>query len=424
MADLTLTDGMRLLMIGDSIFDQKKWTHYLAAFLHGQNPSLHLSILTLARGGTSIGSWLDSGNPAYEEYNKRAMALEPDYVFIEFGHNDGADTTVYQTRMQNLVDNYIIGISSATPVFLGCNPQANTTGKPVIGQFDDINVAIAQAATPDYAYSPLWHDLLSVWTNSANWTAIGGVDVIHPGTAGNIAMAYKSILGLGWTTSVSQAVINGGAPSVTSNANCTISSLTSNSYGGVDFSRLDTKLPWAIDEAGRANALTLYSGITGFQDFSTTVTGLAAGTYDIYIDGVLVSSQTNTALSSGWNMADLTSGPYFDQCQEILGRIRDLHDVNRSTLGANPTPREGMELYKSNASYAYYNLGYRGPAVITYCATALASIASYDALLHTAKQPVTRSFSLRRQGFGAASSLVPRINKLRRSSVVSGRGML
>ena len=45
------------------------------------------------------------------------------------------------------------------------------------------------------------------------------------------------------------------------------------------------------------------------------------------IDGVDVADVTNTDLAAGWNMADLTVGPVWQQGQTVLQRIRDMQGV-------------------------------------------------------------------------------------------------
>ena len=414
MADLPLSDNDSLVFAGDSIFNQKKWACYLAAYFQLRNPSLHLRTCVIGHGGSSIDSYR-SLDITKDYHAKEVQSLDPDYVFIEFGHNGGYTKAEHKSKMQALIETEVVGACGAIPVLVGCNPKATSTGTPIIGDFDDANQEIITALGYGYV-NKLWQQCSAVWTNSANWSNIGGADSTHPGDGGNWALFYKTITGFGWSTSVSQAVIAGNTPSVTSNTNCTISNLVTNAYGGVDFDRLDTRLPWALDEVGRTAGTALYPAMIGAQDFTTTVTGLTSGTYDIYIGGVYVASKTHTELAAGWNMSDLTNGPYFDQGQAVLGAIRDVLDVDRTTLAANPTPREGVELYKSNAGVQYETNGLRGAALKSALSVSLASIASYEAAVYSAKQPVARTFSLRRQGFGTAPPPATRAKGFRRSS--------
>jgi hypothetical protein len=478
-ADLPLVDGDRIVIAGDSIPDQKMWPHYFASYLILMNPGLRLHVQTCARGGTSIGSYLDSGDPNYEEYHKMVYALQPDYVFIASSTNGGYDKPTHKAKMQDLAANYIIGDSNATPVLLGMAPLSTVTGAAVAGDYDAANEEIALAATPPLRYHKTWTALKDRFTANRIFTADAATDVCtcsghgfpngravtlevsvnpagpgglasfvvyyvrdatsdtfrlsatpggapvdiatngsgtqrvsdtwpvvrsritdtdHPGSSGQIAYAWKVITGLGFTTDVSSATIAADAQSVSESHSCTISSVTANGSGGIDFVRRDARLPWAIDESGRAGAELLYPEIKGWQKYMLIVTGLPAADYDIVINGTDVADLSSTTLAAGWNMADLTTGPVHDQIQEVLGRIRDMHWVDRATLLARGTPRQGVELYESYARTYYqspHNL--RGQALIDSLAPALSSIASLDELIHSAAQPQPLSFSIRRK---------------------------
>ena len=206
----------------------------------------------------------------------------------------------------------------------------------------------------------------------------------HTGMSGNIAFAWTLITGLGWSSDVSQAVIDGNAATLTSQNSCTVTGVSANANGGVDFTRLDSRLPWAIDEAGRAGAVFLYPAIQGWQNYSLTVTGLNAGNYDVLCDGELIAITTDVALAAGWNMADLTCGPVWRQGQEVLGRIRDMHCRSR-TYPFAPLPTSigkiGVEKYRGAVDNGYQTLGLSGAALIANSAV--------QAALHRNLRPVT-----------------------------------
>jgi hypothetical protein len=189
----------------------------------------------------------------------------------------------------------------------------------------------------------------------------------HTGQAGNIVYAWKIITGLGFGTDVSQAAINKTAATLISQNHCTVTGISANAHSGVDFMRLDDRLPWAIDEEGRAGAEFLYPAMRGWQNYSLIVTGLAKGNYDVYCDGELLGTVSHTTLAEGWNMADLTKGPVWRQCQEVLGRIRDMHDRSRTYPFAilhSGTARVGVEKYRGAVDNAYNSLGLRGSELI------------------------------------------------------------
>ncbi len=399
-ADLPLSDGDRIVIEGDSVTDAKKWSCYLSDYLILMNPSLNLHIQILARGGTTLEYALDdpTGYHGYDEYNKLVASMQPKYVFVMYGMNGPDTPTQFGVSATDLGDNYIVGKSGAIPIFVGAQPQTTSTGRVINGNYEDQETTLCVAR--DWPYARLWHALFSSWTNSANWSALQypgtqSAPATHPGSAGHIIMAKKVIELLSWSTTVSTATINASNNTVTSSDHCAIGIPTGNAYSGVDFTRLDNRLPWSIDEDGRTNALAVDSTVNGWLTYSITVTGLSSGTYNIFCDGVQIGSDlSNTTLSTGWNMADLTSGPVFDQVQEVLGCIRDMLGVDRVTLANSGPPWHGVYKYKSNAAGAY-NLGQRGAILLASLQPAITEVNNYDALIHSAAQPVTRHYSIR-----------------------------
>ena len=260
---------------------------------------------------------------------------------------------------------------------------------------------------------------------SQNWAAIQypgtqGTPAIHDGTAGHVMYAYTIIQNLGWGNDVSSAVLT-AAGSQTSASHCTIGSLITNAYDGIDFTRLDDRLPWAIDEdSGRARteSVRMIPAMAGWQDYSLTVTGLNAGTYDVYINGSVVASVSHTTLGSGWNMADLTTGPVWTKCQSVLNAIRDQQGFDRTTV-AELSPKSGMQDWMSRAHTQYHTNGLRDAALISALSTYQTNLNTLDSAIWTAAQPATLTFSLRRQGAGAVSTAPSRTNRGRRAAIAA-----
>ena len=236
---------------------------------------------------------------------------------------------------------------------------------------------------------------------SSNWAKLRATstDPVHPGPTASAIAAWKIITGLGWSTDVSSAAIDTGTCTVTSQKNCAITKITVNGFGGIDFMRLDAIIPWAIDEVGRPDAVALYPSMANWQNYKLQVSGLAAGTYDIFCNGEIISTVLSNTLTTGWNMSDLTVGPVWRQGQEVLGRIREMQGINRATLWSiQGGSRTGVEQYKSVATGAYDTNGLRGAALNAVLAPFIANIGLQDTLIHAAAQPTPLSFSIRLHG--------------------------
>ncbi len=413
-SDLPLSDGDRIVIEGDSYADQKKWSCYLAAYWILTNPSLTLHVQEVGRSGTFTEQALNdpSGYHGYDEYEKLVYALQPDWVLTNYGDNGGDTTSQFMAATTDLHDNYVIIESAAVPIIVGPFPQLTSTGKPRNGDYE--NAEMTLCANRGWRFSAAWHYLLPIWTVSANWPILSTTLNSHVDTSGNIIEFYAIIRTLGFSNIVSNCAINAFDGTLTSYTNCAVTNITANTSGGIDFDRLDSKLPWVTDydNDGYNKAVSLLPEIKNWQDYSVKITNLDSGTYNVLCDGTQIGSVSSNTLQSGWNMSDLHVGPVFSQVQEVLGKIRDMHGVDRVTLanvqkpdpfGHLPYGWRGVYKYKSNIIAYFPNT--RGPALIASVQPALTELNNYDALIHSAAQPVTRHYSIR--STGASSSPTP-----------------
>ncbi len=407
-ADLPLSDGDRIVIEGDSYAQQYKWSCYLSAYWILMNPSLNLHVQVIARSGISTEQALTAPvYTSYDEYNKGVYALQPKWVLTNFGDNGGDTTTQFIASTTDLHDNYILGESSATPIIVGPFPTLTATGKPRNGDYETAEVALC--TNRGWGMSSTWHYLAPMWTRAANWPILSTTLNSHVDTSGNIIEFYAIIHTLGFSTVVANSVIDASNQTLISQTNATVTNIATNGFSGLDFDRLDSKLPWAIDHDndGYNKAVSVLPEVQNWEDYSISVTNLAAGIYSVFCDGVQIGSGiSDTTLSHGWNMADLQTGPIFNQCQDVLNRIRDMQGIDRVTLvntqkpdpfGHLPIGWRGVARYYSNA-IGYYSGGQRAATLIASLQPALTEVANYDALIHTSAQPVTHHYSVRLSG--------------------------
>ena len=415
----------RIAIVGDSITDGAGYSHYLMAYLLLRHPTLNLHIYSMGRGGTNVDSWLADSTHTdsnYQYFPKHIGPLQPDYAFLKFGYNGNQTDDQFQTNYESLLTNNVLPIS-CVPIILGPQPQSNSTGGTTIASRAARGVLVATNATPDYAYSDNFNSLLSIYTNPENWTAIQypgtqSTPATHHGRAGHAMDAYTCIQNLGYGNDVSTAVLTAAAGQ-TSVSNCTIGSLVTNAYDGIDFTRLDARLPWAIDEDGgrtRTESERMLPAMAGWQQYLLTVTGLNSGTYDVYINGSIVASVTHTTLAAGWNMSTLTTGPVWTKCQSVLTAIRNKQGIDPSSLEL-VTPAVGMKKWKDSSHTQYHTNGLRDAALIAALSTTQTALDAFDTALWAAATPATLTFSLRRQGAGAPVAPNTRQAKLRRASL-------
>lgn len=379
------------VVLGDSIVDAKWYSNYFESYFHLRYPSMTFHFRGEGRGGSTIPEVTTS-----DRYGRRVFAWEPDFVSSMFGHNGSFTAAQFKSQFQDLNNNYIIAKSGAIPVMFGPHPKYTSDGKPILGDYS--NAIIDLGIADGLVYSDIWHYLKPIFSgNLANPVIdMHWINDVHPGPIGHLAIAYALLLTIQATGVVSSATINTSPLQVSQVTNATITGLTTNGNNGIDFNRLDTRLPMAFDDSAR-DIFIIMPQIYDMNQYMLTVTGLASGNYEVYIDSVLSATVTAAALAAGWNMTSMTAGPIHDQLIEVLGRIRDKEGVDRSTL-ADIMPRVGIARYQSNADNGYNNLGYREQDLIDYLNSlgTLAAVNALDVSIKSAAQPINRAFSLRK----------------------------
>jgi hypothetical protein len=196
-------------------------------------------------------------------------------------------------------------------------------------------------------------------------------------------MAWAILKGLGASALVSRAEIDGAAGKVLASESCRVTNLKAD-QGTVAFDRLDDALPMPVD-AKAEPALKLAPILQDLDRYELQVTGLAAGTYELSIDGEPVGKASSEDLAKGWNLAT-SAGPITKQAQAVLALV----------------------FQKNNQFYQRWRVvqlcefpGWaQSPEVESKRATELArldgQIAETEAQINTARQPKSHHFDLRK----------------------------
>ena len=418
-AEPALNDGDRIVIIGDDAVAENKWTHYLSAYMILRNPDKLLHIQTEGTDGAKVADYLSG------RYAERVLPYEPDHVIAQFGSSEVVDKASFKTALNSLLDTRITANQlggNADPILIAPSPAILPGGGANHASYESAMNEIATARGIPFA--PVWSDLQASFTSSGNIPRLRSFDgfTAQPNTAGHILMAKSVIEGLGWGTDVSSAIVN--AATLTADKDqCDVTDITANEYDGVDFVRLDHRLPWTFDAQRAMNdgsnwddALEVDPSLADWQQYTLTVKNLVSGDYEILMDDIWVGELNHTQLAAGWNMADLRWGSVWEKSQEVLGRVRDMHNLQRTRLVswdrinsidipaeepnkvAPPNrPSKGVNRYQIDTSAAYAS-GSRNAALITASQTALAEIDALDREIHFAAQPEPIRFSIRRKG--------------------------
>lgn len=355
-ADFLIRDGDRVVFLGDSITEQRLYTTYIEAYALTRHPEWTLSFRNVGWGGDT--SWLrqrshpDEGQLFAADPEKQqqmvndavgrglardVLPLKPTFVTVKFGMNDHA----YQAFREDIFRAYVrsqteiakvLEAHGARVAFLTPQPIEEKRSDPdkdvrnqSLRKFADglKEVAAKTGAAFVDQFDPYMTILLRERASNPP-DMVGGGDAVHPGPIGHTVMAWAILKGLDASPLVSRADINASTGKVETTEGCRVDHL-SVAGGGLSFDRLDDALPMPIDERAEP-ALKLAPILDDLDRLVLRVTGLAAGNYEVTIDGEPAGKVSATALAEGWNLAD-AGGPITKQAREVLRLVFDKNNV-------------------------------------------------------------------------------------------------
>jgi lysophospholipase L1-like esterase len=359
LAQFPLKDGDIWVMAGDSITAQHLHSNYFEAFCYARYPKLKFGFRNSGVGGHTIPSTL-------ARFDYDIAAWKPTVVSVELGMNDqgGTPTDKFITNMDTMVKR--IRAIGARPVILSASPinngnmLATLSGTNGNKRLHEYAAALKDfCAKRDIPYADQFHALLDVWGKNKKYEAIGTIkqlaanddlagvehlraflaeqaknpvktvsmqgDAVHPGAPGQLMMAAALLKELGADPFVSSATIHVAGKKAFEARNCVIDSLTVTD-GKIAFDRLDERLPFPIPEEARA-IVAFDPTILAMSQYTLKVTGLAAGKYNLSLNGASLGTVSSKALEAGVNLTAFGPGtakapnPITAQSKAILGAV-------------------------------------------------------------------------------------------------------
>ena len=389
--DFLIRDGDRVVFLGDSITEQLLYTTYIEAYALTRHPGWKLTFRNVGWGGDT--SWLrQRAHPdekqlfAADESAQQKMVkdsvgrglsrdvlpLQPTFVTVKFGMNDHS----YQPFREDNFHAYVrsqaeiakdLEAAGARVAFLTAQPIEDKRPDPdkdvrnqSLRRFSDglKNVAAKTGAAFVDQFDPYMTILLRERASNPSGL-IGGGDAVHPGPIGHTVMAWAILKGIGAPALVSRAEIDAAGKKIVSVEGCRVEQLNA-ANGGISFDRLDDALPMPVDERAEA-ALTLAPILSDLNQYELRVTGLAAGSYEVIIDGEAAGKISSEDLARGWNLAN-APGPITKQSREVLRLVFEknnlffrrwreiqLHDFPKWARGPEVEARRAAELARLDA---------------------------------------------------------------------------
>jgi lysophospholipase L1-like esterase len=330
--DFFLKKGDVVVVMGDSITEQRLYSNYLELWSQTRFPSYNLVFRNVGIGGDSAGG----GNGRFK---RDVLPHKPTVLTVDFGMNDGG----YQPFNEKRFDPYMKGLQGIADqakaakirvAWITPQPVEHNPGSPAesynetLGKFGDGVKEIAKKNDGLFAdqFHPYWAVIHKAREAGEKGRITGG-DAVHPGPPGQALMAASILKALNFPRLVSSMdiVLKTDLPEVRTK-NCKHASLGVKFDNGgpameASFMRQDLALPFFPEQA--KSILKWNPLLEEMNDYGLKVAGLKAGKYDVKLGGKKVARFTDAELAKGVNLAAgaLTAGPIADQVKDVVKAV-------------------------------------------------------------------------------------------------------
>jgi len=331
-----LHDGDRVVMYGDSITDQKLYTVDTETYVTTRFPNLKVDWTAAGWGGDTVRG--GGGGPIDVRLNRDVLPYKPTVMTIMLAMNDGGYRlfdqslyTVFTGGYQHIIDVVTKDNPGVRFTFIEPSPYDDVTRAPnfpggynaVLIKYGQFLTTLKVAGTPPADFNTPMNDMLTK-ADAADPTDAQKIlpDRVHPSPAGHLVMTEALLKAWNAPAVVTSVAIDTSTKSVSSAENTKVTGLTVGPT--IEWDQLDGSLPMPYDQGDKTTALVLSSSdfIQAVDQEPLKVTGLAAGSYDLKIDGADAGKFTNDQLAGGINLATLPT-PMFDQAQAVRKLVAD-----------------------------------------------------------------------------------------------------
>jgi hypothetical protein len=387
-AEFAIRDGDRVVLLGDSITEQRQYTTFIETYTLTRFPQWNLTFRNIGWGG-------DTAQGGLGRAERDMLPLKPTFVTIDFGMNDHGyrafDDGIFknyidkQTQLTALLKDQGARVALLTPQPI--EDKRPDPDKDVRNQFlRKMSDGLGEVATKQNVlfadqFDPYMAVMLKARQADPN-AVIGAGDAIHPGPVGQTIMAWAVLKSLGAPAAVSSAELDGNGGKVVAATGCQIAGLKV-AEGVVSFTRKDETLPAPVDPAGES-VTKLIPLLADLSRYELKVTGLSAPKYQLLIDDQPAATFTAQELAQGCNLT-LTAGPITEQARQVRNLV-----VEKNNLFFNRW--RNVQLF-TPPDWA------KTPDFVTTRAAELArldaQIAQTEAKINAARQPQPHAFVLK-----------------------------
>jgi len=329
-AEFAIHDGERVVLLGDSITEQRLYTTVIEAYTLARFPQWKLTFRNIGWGGDTAQGGL--GRAARD-----MLPLKPTFVTIDFGMNDHG----YRAYDEGIYKNYIDKQTQLVALLKTNNSRvALVTPQPIEDKRPDPDKDVRNeslrkmsdglreiASKEKVLFADQFDPYMAVMLKARQAdpaALIGGGDAVHPGPIGHTIMAWSILKSLGAPAAVSSAELNATTGKVVAATGCKITD-PKVAAGVVSFTRKDAVLPMPVNP--QAEAVTkLIPLLADLSRYELKVTGLTAPKYQLTVDDKPAVVLTAQELAQGCNLT-LTAGPITEQARQLWALVVEKNNV-------------------------------------------------------------------------------------------------
>lgn len=328
-AEFFFKDGDRIVIMGDSITEQRLYSSYLETWITTRFPKWNLAFRNVGIGGDTSGG----GNGRFQ---RDVVSFKATAMTVDFGMNDGGyrpyDVAIYNRYMlglQGIADQAKkagVRVAWCTPQPLD-NDEVGTTALTGYNlTLEKLSEGVKSNAEKNAGlFVDQFHPYLAVLDKARSdaskpYKRITAGDAVHPGPPGQAVMAYSILQGLSFPSFVSSVEIDVADLKSAKGEKCQVSNVARDG-DTLTFERLDEALPFFPADASPILPWIPIRDLA--NDYRLTVRGLKAGDYEVKLGDKAVAKYTAEELAKGVNLATpaLAAGPVADQVNEIRKAI-------------------------------------------------------------------------------------------------------
>jgi lysophospholipase L1-like esterase len=327
--DFFFKDGDAVVIIGDSITEQRLYSNYVEMWTVTRFPNSKITFRNVGIGG-------DRSPGGNSRFKRDVLYHKPNSMTVDFGMNDAG----YQAFDDKLFKNYMEGLQGIAVQAKAANirvawitpsPVEKKVDGPAIEGYNQtlekFSAGVKEIASKNGGvFIDQFHPFIEIQdkARAANpKNRIGGGDEIHPGAPGQAVMAWAILKGLHFPAQVSSVEIKLSSNAVYSEAShCAVTDVQKKN-GRLRFQRQDDALPFFPEEA--QNILQWAPILEDLNQYTLKVTGLNSGRYEIRFGSQKVAEHTAAELAAGVNLAAaaLKAGPVADQVKAVWNAVKE-----------------------------------------------------------------------------------------------------